>query len=104
VQSVSATPNGGYVLPDGHFRVTGDARTILGFEVLSRCAGSIALPPIPVDSAGSFGFGGYPPGAPAGTSVRVAGRFVTLSEARGTTTISRGGCRGETVSFAAHLS
>jgi hypothetical protein len=103
-QAVGATPNGGYVLPGGHFRVTGDARTILDFELLSRCAGSIALPPIPVDATGAFDFGGYPPGAPAETIARVAGRFVSSREARGTAKISRGGCRGETVSFIARLS
>jgi len=104
VKAVGAVPNGGYVLPDGHFRVTGDARTILDFELRSHCAGSIALPPIRLDPTGVFDFAGHPPGAPAGTTVRVSGRFVSTSKARGTTRTSRGGCRGETVAFVAHLS
>jgi hypothetical protein len=104
VKTVSALPNGGYVLPDGHFRVGADAKTIVDFTVESRCAGSVALPPIPLDATSTFEFAGHPPDAPAGTSVYITGRFVSSREVRGTTQVSRGNCGDKRLPFVAHLS
>jgi hypothetical protein len=97
-------PNGGYVLPDGHFRVTGDARTIVDFTLSSRCVGSLALPPIQVGATGAFAFAGHPTGSPPATAVRIKGRFVSSREAWGTTQVSHGGCRDATSIFVALLS
>jgi hypothetical protein len=101
---VRAIPNGGYVLADGHFRVTADAQTIVDFTLNSGCAGSLALPPIHIGATGAFAFEGHPTGSPAATAVRITGRFVSSSEARGTTQVSRGACRDATINFVAHLS
>ncbi|MDP9319384.1 MAG: hypothetical protein M3O94_10025 [Actinomycetota bacterium] len=110
-RTVRAIPNGGYVLPDGHFRVTGDARMIVDFTLSSRCATSLALPPIRIEGTGAFAFVGYLTGSPwdiapspPATAVRIKGRFLSSREARGTTQVSHGGCRDTTISFVARLS
>ena len=102
--AIRASPDGGYVLPGGRFRVTDDARTIIDFALHSPCGGGITLPPIRIDPSGAFAFVGHPPGAAAGTSATVQGRFVSSLEARGTTRVNRAACRGETVSFVARVS
>jgi hypothetical protein len=110
-KTVRAIPNGGYVLPDGHFRVTGDARMIVDFILSSRCASSLALPPIRIGGTGAFAFVGNLTGSPwdiapspSATAVRIKGRFLSSREARGTTQVSHGGCRDAKTSFVARLS
>jgi hypothetical protein len=97
-------PYGGYVFADGLFRISGGGRQVLDFTLRSQCAGSVILPALEVSPTGTFGFVGHPSSTPAGTVVEMAGRFVSVREARGTTRVTRGTCRGEPVAFTAHLS
>ena len=103
VKGVSPTPYAGYVFADGLFRVSDDGRQVLDFALRSGCAGSVILPPIEISPAGTFGYVGHPPSTPAGTVVEMAGRFVSSQEARGSTRVSKGTCRGQPVVFTAHM-
>lgn len=97
-------PDGGYVLADGLFRVSGDGRQVLDFALRTHCGGSVILPPMQVDATGAFAFDGHPPSTPSGTVVQITGRFVSSREARGAWKVSRDICRGQPVSFVAQLS
>ncbi len=103
-RTVRPIPNGGYVLSDGRFRLSGTGRRILDFTLRTTCSGPLTLPPIQVAASGTFTFSGKPPGALPGTTVRVTGRFVSPDAASGTTRVTRGTCRSPARPFAAHLS
>jgi hypothetical protein len=105
-KAVRPIPDGGYVLPDqrGRFRLSSNGRTILGLTLDTRCAGLLTLPPIDVGTTGAFAFAGHPAASPRGTTVRVKGRFVSPTEARGTTEVVRATCREPSNAFAAQLS
>ena len=103
-RTVRPIPNGGYVLSDGRFRLSGTGRRILDFTLRTTCSGPLTLPPIQVAASGTFTFSGKPPGALPGTTVRVTGRFVSPAAASGTTRVTRGTCRSPARPFAAHLS
>jgi hypothetical protein len=105
-KAVSPIPEGGYVSPEqrGRFRVSGNGRAIVDFTLDTRCAGLLTLPPIDVGTTGAFAFAGHPAASPRGTTVRVKGRFVSPTEARGTTEVVRATCREPSKAFAAQLS
>lgn len=104
VKAVRPVPGGGYVLPAGRgrFRLSSDGRTIGDFALDIGC-GNLTLPPIDVAASGTFSFAGHPTAA-QGTTVRVRGRFVTPTEARGTAQVASAACRQPATSFVARLS
>jgi outer membrane biosynthesis protein TonB len=102
-KTVRLFPNGSYVMPGGRFRLSGNARMIVDFRLDATCAGHLALPPIPIAAIRTFAFAGRPAGAPSGTTVRVKGRFVSPTEARGTAQVT-GTCSDPATTFVAHLS
>jgi hypothetical protein len=99
---VRPLPDGGYVLPGGRFQVSRNGRAISGFTLDKTCAGQIVVPQIGVEPTGAFAFMGHPTGSSA--TIQVKGRFVTPTEARGTTLVRGSTCRGPAISFVAHLS
>ena len=103
-RAVRPMPHGGYVFAEGRFQVSGNGRTIVDFVLTTSCAGELTLPPIQVGPTGAFAFLGYPTTPPPGTTVRLSGRFESLTEARGTVAVTRATCRDPTIAFVAHLS
>jgi hypothetical protein len=101
-KTVRPLPGGGYVLAGGRFQVSSNGKAISGFTLDKTCAGRIVVPQIGVEPTGAFAFTGRPTGSSA--TIQVKGRFVTPTEARGTTLVRGSTCRGPATSFVARLS
>jgi hypothetical protein len=102
-KTVRPISGGGYVLRGGgRFQVSSNGRAVTAFTLEKTCAGQIVVPQIDVEPTGAFAFTGRPTGSSA--TLQVKGRFVTPTEARGTTLVRGSTCRGPATSFVARLS
>ena len=103
--AVRPVPNSGYAFFDGSFQLTADGRKIKGFTLrTTACSGELVVPSVDVSPSGAFAFSGHPPGSLPGTIIRLKGRFVSRTDAKGTSQVTRGACNATATPFVAHLS